>query len=208
MKFRGHDYAVDVSNNLPRKLISQYLNAKAFSLLSNLESIIRNGEYVGSGDAVTKNGSPKKNIVRYDYFESDVTIGGQPYLVKWEVEIVPGANNYKTHRLVDMTIDPVEGTARTGSVDQELPTTGPMQGEAEAPNPTSPIPQSAPAVNIPHSAGTAQRRAGDGGDKEITDRGCDYQGSPAICDYLPFYDCRKKVLAFFIGTWYYLMACV
>lgn len=106
MTIDGADYLVDVPNGLPRKIASQGSPAEAFAVLPYIESIIRTGEYVGSGEARTKNGDAKKRITRYDYFESDITIGGKPYIARWDVEVVPGSNKYKTHRITKMDISP------------------------------------------------------------------------------------------------------
>jgi len=149
MVFNGREYRVNVSNGLPGKLISQGSDINTFAVLDSLENIIRTGEYVGSGSAQTDSGPGKKSITRYDYFESDVTIDGQPYVVRWDAEIVPGNNKYKTHRVVNMQIDPVGEAGRTGSIGQDPSTTESIAGQqadtASVPNST--IPQNGPTVN-------------------------------------------------------------
>ncbi len=114
MTFKGQDYLVDVPNSLPKKLASRGNTAEVFAVLEELESIIADGKYVGSGTAMAREGRPKDNIIRYDYFESRAVINGQEYVVKWDVEIIPGNNKYKTHQLAEVDI------AKTGTVPAPL----------------------------------------------------------------------------------------
>lgn len=123
MQFDGRPYSVDVPNSVPAKLASQGQTAEAFVLLDNISDIIANGEYVGSGTALRPDGSGKKQIIRYDYFETTVNMNGEK-IVRWDVEVVPGSNNYKTHRLVNIEIDPIAGTDRPAQFGRDLPSTG------------------------------------------------------------------------------------
>ena len=77
MQFDGRQYTVDVPNSVPAKLASQGQTAEAFVLLDNISEIIANGEYVGSGTALRPDGSGKKQIIRYDYFETTVDMNGE-----------------------------------------------------------------------------------------------------------------------------------
>ena len=130
MQFDGRQYTVDVPNSVPAKLASQGQTAEAFVLLDNLNEIISNGEYVGSGTALQPDGSGKKQIIRYDYFETPIDMNGEK-IVRWDVEVVPGSNNYKTHRLVNIEIDPIAGTDRPAQFGRDLPTTGSNRANAE-----------------------------------------------------------------------------
>lgn len=130
MQFDGRQYTVDVPNSVPAKLASQGQTAEAFVLLDNLNEIISSGEYVGSGTALQPDGSGKKQIIRYDYFETPIDMNGEK-IVRWDVEVVPGSNNYKTHRLVNIEIDPIAGTDRPAQFGRDLPTTGSNRANVE-----------------------------------------------------------------------------
>ena len=75
-------------------------SAEKFAVLKNIDSIIENAAYVGSGDYVL-HGTKNKNVTRYDYFETEVNINGKPYVVAFDVEVVPGKNNYRTHKVLN-----------------------------------------------------------------------------------------------------------
>ena len=75
-------------------------SAEKFAVLKNIDSIIENAAYVGSGDYV-RHGTKNKNVTRYDYFETEVNINGKPYVVAFDVEVVPGKNNYRTHKVLN-----------------------------------------------------------------------------------------------------------
>lgn len=157
MQFDGRQYTVDVPNSVPAKLASQGQAAEAFVLLDNISEIIANGEYVGSGTALRPDGSGKKQIIRYDYFETTVDMNGEK-IVHWDVEVVPGSNNYKTHRLVNIVIDPIAGTDRPAQFGRDLPSTGSNRASSEnsditlngnilqAASVVNPVPQSAEIV--------------------------------------------------------------
>ena len=91
-----------------------------------LPDVVRAGEYVGSGE-YTQHSSKKRPVVRYDYFETPVDIGGKPYIAKFDVEVLPGANNYRTHQIVNMDLIPPEaslvGPVPTASSDNPSPHT-------------------------------------------------------------------------------------
>lgn len=53
----------------------------------------------------TQNAAPG---VRYDYFETPVQINGTDYIAKFDVEVLPGANNYRTHQIIKMDLTPAE----------------------------------------------------------------------------------------------------
>ena len=75
-------------------------SAEKFAVLKNIDSIIENAAYVGSGDYVL-HGTKNQNVTRYDYFETEVNINGKPYVVAFDVEVVPGKNNYRTHKVLN-----------------------------------------------------------------------------------------------------------
>lgn len=106
--FGGQPYAVDINNNVPGKVISDVnLTAEKLSLLSNLPDVVRNGTYVGSGEYTQHSGRNHPGV-RYDYFETPVQINGTDYIAKFDVEVLPGANNYRTHQVIKMDLTPAE----------------------------------------------------------------------------------------------------
>lgn len=106
--FDGQPYAVDINNNVPGKVISDVnLTAEKLSLLSNLPDVVRNGTYVGSGEYTQHSGRNRPGV-RYDYFETPVQINGTDYIAKFDVEVLPGANNYRTHQVIKMDLTPAE----------------------------------------------------------------------------------------------------
>ena len=94
-------YEVMVNMNVAGKLAGDpNPSAEKFAVLKNIDSIIENAAYVGSGDYVL-HGTKNQNVTRYDYFETEVNINGKPYVVAFDVEVVPGKNNYRTHKVLN-----------------------------------------------------------------------------------------------------------
>lgn len=121
--FDGQPYTVDINSNVPGKVISDpNLSAEKLALLDVLPQVVQNGEYVGSGEYV-QHGRKQGAAIRYDYFETPVTINGQDFVAKFDVEVLPMANNYRTHQIIkiDLTPDgakhpgPAPGLSRTAS---------------------------------------------------------------------------------------------
>lgn len=107
--FDGQPYLVDINNNVPGKVISDGdLTAEKLALLDVLPEIVRRGEYVGSGQYVP-HGSRNKPVVRYDYFETVVHIGGGQYVARFDVEAYPAVNNYRTHKIINVDLTSSEG---------------------------------------------------------------------------------------------------
>lgn len=145
MTFKGAPYLVDINRNVPGKVISDpNLTAEKLALLDQLPIIVQNGDYVGSGQ-YKPHGSKSKPVIRYDYFETPVQIGETPYIARFDVEVLPGANNYRTHQIVNMDLTqakarypgPVPGPSSDAS--------GPVEGTRPL-NLDSTIPQGADVV--------------------------------------------------------------
>ena len=110
MSFRGEPYLVSIGNKVPGKVISDpNLSAEKLALLGILPQIVTNADYVGSGeyDAAGKKVLP---VTRYDYFETPVIIEGKGYIAKFDVEILPDTNNYRTHQIVRVDLISPEGS--------------------------------------------------------------------------------------------------
>ncbi|MBQ7858741.1 MAG: hypothetical protein IJ347_01215, partial [Faecalibacterium sp.] len=97
----GAPYDVTLNSNVIRKVISdKNLSAEKIAILGNIQNVVENSEYLGSGNFIAKEGS-RKVAERYDYFETSVVIDGVPYTVAFDVEVQPGTNNYRTHRVIN-----------------------------------------------------------------------------------------------------------
>ena len=108
--FNGQPYSVDIGNKVLGKVISDTkLTPEKLALLGNVSEVVQNGTYAGSGEYTQHSGKDRPTI-RYDYFETPVSINGESYIAKFDVEVVPGANNYRTHQVVKMDLTPTEAS--------------------------------------------------------------------------------------------------
>ena len=80
---------------------SEYING----LLEMLPEVVRNAEYVGSGEYVQHH-TKQKLTLRFDYFETETEISGRPYIVSFDVEVFLNQNNYRTHRINNIELSP------------------------------------------------------------------------------------------------------
>lgn len=154
LTFEGRQYTVDIPNSVPGKVISDpNLTAEKLALLDILPEVVRNGEYVGSGEYVP-HGSKKKDTVRYDYFETIVKISGRNYVVSFDVEAYPSVNNYRTHKLNEIELSPVEVADTSRDLAAASIGTAPVEGTRPL-NPNSIIAPGAENVNPPDGLGAA-----------------------------------------------------
>ena len=154
LTFEGRQYTVDIPNSVPGKVISDpNLTAEKLALLDILPEVVRNGEYVGSGEYVP-HGSKKKDTVRYDYFETIVKISGRNYVVSFDVEAYPSVNNYRTHKLNEIELSPVEVADTSRDLAAASIGTAPVEGTRPL-NPDSIIAPGAENVNPPDGLGAA-----------------------------------------------------
>ena len=126
--FDGEPYLVDINNSVIGKVINdKNFSAEKIALLDVLQDVVRQGEYVGSGE-YESHGSKAKDTVRFDYFETPVSIGGKGYIAKFDVEAFPSRNNYKTHQLVKMELSQTAhadvGPAPTAFTEETTPAEG------------------------------------------------------------------------------------
>lgn len=102
LAFNGENYAVNITKKAIGKVLSdKNLSAEKLVVFDILNDVVQNGRYVGSGKYVAKSGRIPKNVIRYDYFETPIKINGQDYVVTFDVEVVPGLNNYRTHKVIN-----------------------------------------------------------------------------------------------------------
>lgn len=168
--FDGEPYTVDINSNVPGKVISDpNLTVEKLALLDNLTQVVQNGEYVGSGEYVQHSGK-NRPVMRYDYFETPVNINGQPYIAKFDVEVYPFNNNYRTHQIVKIDLTSAEGSLAGPAPAASSETSSPAEGTRPL-NSDSTISQGTNAVNEggppAGETGTAQG-AGPAGDGQTT----------------------------------------
>jgi len=110
LAFEGQPYLVEIGNKVPGKVISDpNLSAEKLALLDMLPDIVKNSKYAGSGQYINES-SKKRPVVRYDYFETPVTINNKPYIAKFDIEVLPDVNNYRTHQIVNVDLIQPEGS--------------------------------------------------------------------------------------------------
>ena len=115
MRFEDQPYDVTLNTKVISKVISDpHLTAEKLAVFRHIENVVRNAEYLGSGQ-YTAHGAKTKPATRYDYFETQAIIGGQEYTVSFDVEVYPDRNNYRTHRVVNnLELSPAaDGTNNT-----------------------------------------------------------------------------------------------
>lgn len=82
---------------------------------------------------------------RYEYFETKANINGKPYVVAFDVEVIPGANNYHTHKVLnEISLTAIPG-AEAGPVPAAADIEPSLQGDV--PSPETNIPQNGSEVN-------------------------------------------------------------
>ena len=101
LSFSNKPYNVTVNKNAVGKIVSdKNFSAEKLAIIDNIDNVIENSEYVGSGNFVNYKNNNKK-VARYDYFETMCKIDGEDYIVSFDVEVVPGSNNYRTHKVIN-----------------------------------------------------------------------------------------------------------
>ena len=102
--FNSKPYDVYIGRRSVKKVISDpNLSAEKVTVFKNIDEIINNATYLGSGK-YGKNKAKAKDVIRYDYFETDVKIGQKDYVVSFDVEVYPSTNNYRTHKINEMNL--------------------------------------------------------------------------------------------------------
>ena len=125
LSFGSKPYLVEIGNRVPGKVISDpNLSPEKLSLLEMLPLVVHNAHYVGSGEYMSS-GKKQHPVTRYDYFETPVIIAGKTYIAKFDVEVLPDVNNYRTHQIVKVDLA-TPGGSLVGPVPTAVPRrTGP-----------------------------------------------------------------------------------
>lgn len=109
VSFDGKPYNVYVPKNVVGKVVSdKNMNPEKLAVFDNLDEVVSNASFVGSGKYVS-HGKRQKDTIRFDYFETDIKIGKKDYVVAFDVEVFPNVNQYRTHRVTK--IDLIEVSA-------------------------------------------------------------------------------------------------
>lgn len=100
LMFGGAEYDVDIPNKIVGKLLKGEPLPEALSVIESLPEVVQEGEYVGSSK-YDQHRTKNENTIRYDYFETPIEIGGENYIVAFDVAVQPDKNRYKTHRVIN-----------------------------------------------------------------------------------------------------------
>ena len=116
LEYAGEPYRVTLSKKVIDKVISdKNLSAEKMVVFEVIDDVVKNAEYLGSGEYVP-HGGHVKDVTRYDYFETQMEINGTPYTVSFDVEVIPGTNKYRTHRVINnLELHPVSGETRSST---------------------------------------------------------------------------------------------
>ena len=151
--FNDSDYVVSINKSSVNETINKgFLSPEKLAVMEDIDEVISKGEYVGSATPKYHGTKDKNNIIRYDYFETPISINGSNYICTYDVEVYKGSNNYKTHKVVneinlvpvtEQGLNDVETTARIISNNGIAATPGPKPGA-----PTQPLERSLSNVNV------------------------------------------------------------
>lgn len=172
LTMNGEPYLVTVHKSVLGKIISGKVDAAKLALLPHIPEIVQNGRYVGSGE--TGGGKNKRYIMRYDYFETQLMLGGQSDVAAFDVEVRSDQNRMRTYRVLrNMNLQAVATQGANGqnkmdlkALDWILP--GPIPGDGRSlqvhlqrGDPGSPtnttIQQTDPAVNTQNAESGVER---------------------------------------------------
>jgi len=136
LSFDGESYVISLGKKLVKKVVNDVnMSPEKLAVLENLEEIISNGNYVGSGEYGKT--LKEKNKIRYDYFETPAEINNNDYVVAFDVEVTVDRNNYRTHKiikeidLINTSSADVAPTATAKEVKSSLSNDNVAQGEPE-----------------------------------------------------------------------------
>lgn len=100
-------YDVSVAKKAVGKVVSDpHMTPEKLAIINQLDDVIADAHFVGSGGFI-QHGSKQKQVLRYDYFETDVRIGSDDYVVSFDVEVYKASNNYRTHRVTKIDLNKV-----------------------------------------------------------------------------------------------------
>lgn len=156
--FQDAPYDVTLHKNVIGKVVSDpNFSVEKISVLNQLENVVSNAEYVGSGN-FDKTGKRTNNVERYDYFETVVSLpsenGTTDYVVSFDTEIYPYENKFRTYKIKNIDLTPLS---------EVLAGTAPVANGNSAGLSTPIIPGFSPKINQNASSkSVARTRESDG----------------------------------------------
>ena len=153
-RMAGRPYVAMLNKSAVGKVIADVnLSAEKLAIFDVLDDVIASGEYVGSGKYIS-HGKKTKDTVRFDYFETPVTIGDKPYIVTFDVEVFQNVNNYRTHKVIsEIDLTPVGPNSAVtnqpkGTAPADTGSDLPQEAMEQSLSLKTSIPQSAMDVNL------------------------------------------------------------
>lgn len=112
VQFDGEVYEAMVNSSIAGKLASDpNMTAEKLAVFEQLDEVLAEAKFVGSGEYSKGNENKARHLVRYDYFENDINVGGKPYVVAFDVAVHKDTNNLRTYKVIEeMSLQPMGAT--------------------------------------------------------------------------------------------------
>ncbi len=117
VQFEGQPYEIMLNNSLAGKVASDpNMSKEKLAVFNHLDDIVAGAEFVGSGEYNKKgnngqNSQKSVRVIRYDYFENEVDISGEPYVVAFDAEVYKDRNNLRTYKVInEVSLNPLTAT--------------------------------------------------------------------------------------------------
>ncbi len=139
VQFEGEPYEATVNASITKKLAGDHgMTAEKLAVFEQLDKVLAGAEFVGSSAYGKDNANRAKYVVRYDYFETDINVGGKPYVVAFDVAVHREQNNLRTYKTIEkvslqpLGADPAPNADATSEPLAATP--GPQPGAANGAN--------------------------------------------------------------------------
>jgi len=142
VSFNDGDYVVEIGHRALKEAIDKgHLSPEKIATLEKLDDLLADSEFIDSGLPKYHGTTNKSQLVRYDYFETPITINGKNYIVGFDVEVNKGGNRYKTHKVVnEINLIPTEGQGLTSNITETTASKGLTDGIGVTPDRITGIP--------------------------------------------------------------------
>lgn len=110
--FDNAPYEAMVNKSVADKVASDpNMTAEKLAVFQQLDEVLSGAEFVGSGEYGKGNVGKASRVIRYDYFENEVAVAGQPYVITFDVEVYKDTNNLRTYKVInEMSLQPLTAT--------------------------------------------------------------------------------------------------